>query len=635
MAATWRRHVRYEYRKIIKSRESSIKNVNNLWKDNKSKIEEFKIELNECQRRNEWQVGGSKKAKCVDIAKIESVNEDVEAQNCSIVKFYPVEAIPPSYFWTPIRENVRVDDEVVLNHLPHMGDEIFKDDDTFLIDLLKHYRGKVHGKSGVLDDDLFLELVNSLIKYDNSSLDTPKIKCNAIVKVTRMPSPDIFNAISAVFIDKGTPKDFLKKYLHLTKALNPSVALAPPNIDGVDCKSLSRKEALSSYQKYLCRRCFKYNCLLHRTKDSLDRNKLIGPRLEIFKEPCGFESLKCEDSETEIIAEKDVKINKHTKFTLSKIDERREIWTGSEETLFRAVYPAFPGNPCAVAQIILTKTCQDVYEFALQEGHDIPPETTEKLSPPRVVKTNQSVWSIRRRKKQLMKNKDKSYLCGYEPCDHPDKKCDELCSCVSTQNFCEKYCKCSKECQNRYPGCNCKAQCNTKQCSCFIAMRECDPDLCRTCGAHQFDVSKMTCRNVGVQRGLQKHLLLAPSDVAGWGIFLKDSAVKNEFIAEYCGEIISQDEADRRGKIYDKNRSSYLFNLNNDFVVDATRKGNKIRFANHSINPNCCAKVIMVNGDHKIKIFAKRDIQPGEELFLDYRYGKTEQLKFVGIELKD
>lgn len=44
---------------------------------------------------------------------------------------------------------------------------------------------------------------------------------------------------------------------------------------------------------------------------------------------------------------------------------------------------------------------------------------------------------------------------------------------------------------------------------------------------------------------------------------------------------MGQAEADRRGRAYDRDGASYLFNLDRDWVLDARRRGNKLRFVNH------------------------------------------------------
>jgi len=61
--------------------------------------------------------------------------------------------------------------------------------------------------------------------------------------------------------------------------------------------------------------------------------------------------------------------------------------------------------------------------------------------------------------------------------------------------------------------------------------------------------------------------------LAGWGCFIGEEAEKGEFVAEYVGEIISQEEVDRRGGLYDKVKSSYVFTLNADCALDAARLG--------------------------------------------------------------
>lgn len=62
---------------------------------------------------------------------------------------------------------------------------------------------------------------------------------------------------------------------------------------------------------------------------------------------------------------------------------------------------------------------------------------------------------------------------------------------------------------------------------------------------------------------------------------MQEDIRKNEFVAEYTGELINHKEADRRGKAYDRDSNTYLFDLNEAWVIDAKQRGNKMRFANH------------------------------------------------------
>ena len=259
--------------------------------------------------------------------------------------------------------------------------------------------------------------------------------------------------------------------------------------------------------------------------------------------------------------------------------------------------------------------------------------------------------TIRRR----MANSEDHMWTQYTPCTCEGGCNTKTCTCMRDGNFCERWCACGGTCDNRFGGCNCKAgTCRTRACPCFAAARECNPDVCRRCTvtaarhAHQcregsgafgelcvpinnptppvnLDAptdpnNELECMNMRLLLRQHKHICLGLSAVAGWGAFLKDGAKKNELLGEYTGELISQAEADRRGRIYDRLNCSFLFNLNDQWVLDAYLKGNKLKFANHSATPNCYAKVLMVRGDHRVGIFAKEDIAPGEELTYDYRY---------------
>jgi hypothetical protein len=83
----------------------------------------------------------------------------------------------------------------------------------------------------------------------------------------------------------------------------------------------------------------------------------------------------------------------------------------------------------------------------------------------------------------------------------------------------------------------------------------------------------------------KKQLRFARSSIHAWGLFAMERIEANEMVIEYIGEIVRQKVADYREKIYERSGigSSYLFRIDDDTVIDATKKGNVARFINH-----CC-----------------------------------------------
>jgi hypothetical protein len=125
----------------------------------------------------------------------------------------------------------------------------------------------------------------------------------------------------------------------------------------------------------------------------------------------------------------------------------------------------------------------------------------------------------------------------------------------------------------------------------------------------------------------KKRLRFQRSKIHEWGLVALESIDAEDFVIEYVGELIHRRVSDIRESQYEKSGigSSYLFRLDNDFVVDATKRGGLARFINHSCEPNCYTKVITVEGQKKIFIYAKRRIYAGEELTYNYKFPLEEK----------
>lgn len=85
----------------------------------------------------------------------------------------------------------------------------------------------------------------------------------------------------------------------------------------------------------------------------------------------------------------------------------------------------------------------------------------------------------------------------------------------------------------------------------------------------------------------KKELFYYRSSIHGFGLFLAESAQRKEIVTEYCGDVVSPLVADIRERLYADSglKSVYMFSIQNNYIIDATLKGNFARFLNHSCSP--------------------------------------------------
>lgn len=292
---------------------------------------------------------------------------------------------------------------------------------------------------------------------------------------------------------------------------------------------------------------------------------------------------------------------------------------------------------CRIAEVInflgiFTVTCIDVGVFISVELEK--EEISSACIRPKKKPFKRPKNLITGKENSLMK---KGLRSDYSPCNHEGPCTFNNCTCKQNGLYCEKFCNCYSPrvngsrmheadwCTNSFRGCSCKTGCGTKSCDCNGAGRECDPDYCK-CLRH-VDVESnakqvVKCRNVSLRMQNTARIVCGHSTVHGWGVYASGLVRKGDLIGQYTGEVIEQQDGERRGRVYDQMRSSFLFNTTAEYVVDSTRIGNKLRYINHSKNHNCSSRLMRVDGDVIVGIYASRDILTFEELLFDYGYGK-------------
>jgi SET domain-containing protein len=120
---------------------------------------------------------------------------------------------------------------------------------------------------------------------------------------------------------------------------------------------------------------------------------------------------------------------------------------------------------------------------------------------------------------------------------------------------------------------------------------------------------------------MPRKIVARKSAIHGNGVFAATPIAKGERVIEYKGQRRTHADVDADASGDVDSGHTFLFTLNDEYVIDANFGGNSARWINHGCKPNCEAVLDENEADaRKSRVFieATRAIKPGEELTYDY-----------------
>ncbi|XP_058813467.1 nuclear receptor binding SET domain protein [Topomyia yanbarensis] len=150
---------------------------------------------------------------------------------------------------------------------------------------------------------------------------------------------------------------------------------------------------------------------------------------------------------------------------------------------------------------------------------------------------------------------------------------------------------------------------------------ECDPKVCP---------ARERCENQCFEKKQYPALAVKRIFHKGWGLVAQEDIRVGQFVIEYVGEVINNDELARRlqQKREQKDENWYFLTIDSELTIDAGPRGNLARFINHSCEPNCETLLWNVGGAQSVGLFAIKSIKAGDELTFNYNFeSKSDEKK--------